>query len=179
MSDPGIATGSGDAPRRANEPGRKRVRARPGVASAIRSTRDAMSAGGVVYRLVGGHVQIVLVARPTQGLWALPKGTPESGESVEQTAIREVTEETGLDVTIQAEIGSIRYRYTIHSEGVLVRKVVHHFLMEPVGGDIADHDHEYDVVDWVDIHEATERMSYANERKIVQRAGELIMERRS
>lgn len=138
-----------------------------------------MSAGGVVYRLVGGHVEVVLVARPAQGLWALPKGTPESGESVEQTAIREVAEETGLDATIEVKIGSIRYRYAIHGEGILVRKVVHHFLMKPVGGDIARHDHEYDVVDWVDIHEAAERMSYANERRIVQRATELILERRS
>jgi 8-oxo-dGTP pyrophosphatase MutT (NUDIX family) len=136
-----------------------------------------MSAGGVVFRVRDGHVEVVLVARPAQNLWALPKGTPEAGESVEQTALREVAEETGLEVSILGEVGSIRYRYVIPDEGILVRKVVHHFLMEPVGGDVGLHDHEYDLVDWVDIHEATGRMSYANERRIVEQAGELIRER--
>jgi len=133
-----------------------------------------MSAGGVVYREREGHVEIVLVARPRHSLWALPKGTPEPGESVEQTALREVSEETGLEVAITQEIGAIHYRYVIPTENVLVTKVVHHFLMEPVGGDVALHDHEYDVVDWVDIHEAIGRMSYANERRIVEKAGALI-----
>ncbi len=140
--------------------------------------RHAMSAGGVVYRKRDGHTEVVLVARPAHGLWALPKGTPEAGESVQQTALREVTEETGLLVEIETEIGAIRYRYGIHSENILVQKVVHHFLMRPIGGDIADHDHEYDVVDWVDIHEAAGRLSYANERNIVEKAAELLVRRR-
>ena len=55
------------------------------------------------------------------------------------------------------------------AERVLVQKVVHHFLFEPVGGDVTLHDHEYDVVEWVDIHEAPARMSYANERAVVER----------
>jgi len=136
--------------------------------------RRAMSAGGVVYREQDGHIEIILVARPAHNLWALPKGTPEAGESVEATALREVREETGLEVEIVGEIGTIHYRYTIASEGVLVQKVVHHFLMEPVGGDMALHDHEYDVVAWVDIHEAPGRMSYANERSMVEQASALI-----
>jgi 8-oxo-dGTP pyrophosphatase MutT (NUDIX family) len=138
-----------------------------------------MSAGGVVYREQDGHIEVVLVARPAHGLWALPKGTPEPGESVEVTALREVREETGLEVAIVAEVGSIHYRYAIASEGVVVQKVVHHFLMEPVGGDIALHDHEYDVVVWVDIHEAPARMSYANERSIVERASAVIADLRA
>ncbi len=171
--------GEPDRPMNASQPSSPRLRPRGGPSVPIHSTRDAMSAGGVVYRIRDGQVQVVLVARPAHGLWALPKGTPEAGESVEQTAIREVTEETGLDVSIEREIGSVHYRYAVPGEGILIRKVVHHFLMEPLGGDIARHDHEYDVVDWVDIHEATERMSYANERRIVQRAGELIQEHRT
>lgn len=135
-----------------------------------------MSAGGVVYRIRDGRVEIVLVARPQHGLWALPKGTPEPDESVEATALREVREETGLEVEIVAEITSIHYRYTIASEHLLVQKVVHHFLMEPTGGDVALHDHEYDVVTWVDIHEAPGRMTYANERSVVERASALITE---
>jgi 8-oxo-dGTP pyrophosphatase MutT (NUDIX family) len=138
-----------------------------------------MSAGGVVYRVREGHIEVVLVARPQQGLWALPKGTPEPGESVEQTALREVSEETGLQVAIVQDIGAIHYRYTLPFENVLVSKAVHHYLMEPTGGDVRLHDHEYDVVDWVDIHEATTRMSYANERSIVEKAGALIAANRA
>ena len=135
-----------------------------------------MSAGGVVYRERDGHIEVVLVARPAHNLWALPKGTPEPGETVETTALREVREETGLEVAIVTEITSIHYRYAIASERVLVQKVVHHFLFEPVGGDVTLHDHEYDVVEWVDIHEAPGRMSYGNERAVVERAAALIAE---
>jgi 8-oxo-dGTP pyrophosphatase MutT (NUDIX family) len=127
-----------------------------------------------VYREREGHIEIVLVARPQQGLWALPKGTPEPGESVEETAIREVTEETGLQVAIVRDIGAIHYRYSVPVENLLVSKAVHHYLMQAVGGDVRLHDHEYDVVDWVDIHEAIARMSYANERSIVEKASALI-----
>jgi 8-oxo-dGTP pyrophosphatase MutT (NUDIX family) len=133
-----------------------------------------MSAGGVVYRRSGDLIEIVLVARPRQQLWALPKGTPEAGETVEQTAIREVNEETGLEVRIQREIGSISYWYAATDDRGPVRKTVHHYLMEPTGGDLELHDHEYDVVGWLDIHEALARMSYQNERHIVEQAGALI-----
>lgn len=136
--------------------------------------RAAVSAGGVVYRRRGARVEVVLVARPAQRLWALPKGTPEAAETFEQTALREVREETGLEVAITQRIGSICYWYALAQEGVRIRKVVHHYLMEPLGGDLALHDREYDLVTWVDIREATTRMSYANERSIVERAAQLI-----
>lgn len=137
--------------------------------------RTAMSAGGVVYRAREGIIEVVLVARPADGLWALPKGTPEVGESVEQTALREVREETGLAVVIAGTLGSIRYRYTLRG-GMQVQKTVHHYLMREVGGDLSLHDHEYEVAAWVDIHEATGRVSYGNERAILERANTLIQE---
>lgn len=152
-----------------------------------RPSRSAMSAGGVVYRRRGGHVEVVLVGRSRARLWALPKGTPEPGETIEETALREVREETGLEVSVDrelgngaaGEIGSIRYMYSerddARSEGTtLVRKIVHHFLMRPTGGDLDGHDHEYDLVQWCDVHEALRRMSYANERHILERALALI-----
>jgi 8-oxo-dGTP pyrophosphatase MutT (NUDIX family) len=127
-----------------------------------------------VYRRNGDGIEIVLVARPNHQLWALPKGTPKPGETLEETAIREVSEETGLEVRIVREIGSIRYWYAIASERVRVHKVVHHYLLEPTGGDVSLHDHEYDVVDWFDIREALARMSYQNECAIVEQAEALI-----
>ena len=140
------------------------------------SARRVWSAGGVVWRRAGGRVEIVLVARPAEGLWALPKGKPLGGESVEQTALREVAEETGLEVAIDeaaadgGRLGAIRYVYGGGAEPERVHKEVHHFLMRAAGGDVSRHDAEHDLVAWYDIHEAAERMTYANERAIVERA---------
>jgi 8-oxo-dGTP pyrophosphatase MutT (NUDIX family) len=141
-----------------------------------------MSAGGVVYRRRGGRIEVVLVTRRAERLWALPKGTPEPGEGVEETALREVSEETGLQVSLatmgsnstDAQIGSIRYTYRDPVHGAAVDKVVHHYLMEPCGGDLADHDDEYDVAAWYDVHEAERHLTYPNERDILRRALELI-----
>ncbi|MFN8639038.1 MAG: NUDIX domain-containing protein [Dehalococcoidia bacterium] len=71
--------------------------------------REAVSAGGVVYRIRDGRGEIVLVARPGTNLFALPKGTPEGGESLEETAVREVCEETGLEVEIVEPLVQIAY----------------------------------------------------------------------
>jgi 8-oxo-dGTP diphosphatase len=140
-----------------------------------RGAREAVSAGGVVYRVrEDGVAELVLVARPSSNLWALPKGTPEPGESIEQTAIREVSEETGLQVKIVAPVCSIAYSFKLAGEGVRIDKVVHHFLMQAHDGDVTLHDHEYDVVDWFEPGEALRRMTYANERSVVERAVELI-----
>ena len=143
--------------------------------------REIWAAGGVVYRRVEGRIEVVLVARTDEGLWALPKGKPHAGESVEETALREVAEETGLEVTIDAtngddgRIGSITYRYGGEQGGIpRVHKEVHHFLMRALGGDVAHHDAEHDLVDWYDIHEAAKRMTYSNERGIVERVGLML-----
>lgn len=100
--------------------------------------------------------------------WSLPKGTPDPGETTEETALREVTEETGLDVRIVAPVGDIRYRFV--RDGRRIDKTVHYYLMEAVGGDLADHDHEFEEVRWVPIAEADRLMSFATERDIVSRA---------
>src|SRR5690242_16443309 len=81
---------------------------------------------------VGGHllppitVEIALVGRSRAGIWALPKGTPKPGETIEQVAMREVQEETGLQVRIIAYIGSISYSFV--RDTVRYHKQVRHFL---------------------------------------------------
>ena len=97
--------------------------------------------------------------------WSLPKGTPNAGETLEETALREVTEETGLLVRILAPVGPIDYVFV--QRGVRIHKTVHYFLMEAIGGDLVDHDHEFDEVRWVGVAEAETLMSFPTERKIV------------
>ena len=131
----------------------------------------AMSAGGLVIRTSGREAEIVLGRRSRQreGMhWTLPKGTPDTGETVEQTAMREVEEETGLAVRIVEPVGSIRYSFV--QGGTRIDKTVHHFLMVPTGGNLSDHDREFDEVRWVPVTEAVHLLSYETEREIVERA---------
>ena len=100
--------------------------------------------------------------------WSLPKGTPNAGETLEETALREVTEETGMVVRILAPVGPIEYTFV--QRGVRIHKTVHYFLMEAVGGDLADHDHEFDEVRWVELGEAEALMSFPTEKRIVRSA---------
>lgn len=149
----------------------------PGRTGTPPAGRSAVSAGGVVYRRRGGRIEVVLVARTADGLWALPKGTCESGETLEQTAVREVEEETGLRVRIVDVVGSTRYSFSVRGERVRVDKVVHHYLMEAHGGDFSLHDEEHDVVDWVDVREARRLLTHEAQRDIVDRASVLIANR--
>lgn len=138
--------------------------------------KDAVSAGGVVWRSKGDDlIEIVLCGRRSESLWGLPKGTPDPGETIEQTALREVEEETGLQVRIGERVGTIEYWFT--AGGVRVHKRVHHWLMEPVGGDVSAHDHEFDDVEWLEIGEAKARATYENERRMIEEADRLLRKR--
>ena len=141
---------------------------------ALRSAR-ATSAGGVVHRTDEGRLEIVLVRRRQPPLWALPKGTPDSGETLAETAIRETGEETGLRVEIEEPIRSITY-FFVHGR-TRFHKTVHFFLMRPVGGRLEDHDHEFDEVRWVQVDEALRIMTHATERQVVERAAEILAAR--
>jgi len=128
------------------------------------------SAGGVVYRRVGGQLEVLLCGRKQPLLWALPKGTPNPGEDIRDTALREVNEETGVNVEIEGELGTIRYYFMRTQDNTRCDKTVHHYLMHPLGGDIALHDHEFDEVRWFPIQDAVQIMSYPNEANIVRKA---------
>ena len=100
--------------------------------------------------------------------WTLPKGTPDSGETVEETALREVGEETGLEVRIVEPLRSIEYDFV--QDGTRIHKTVHYFLMEPTGGDLSRHDQEFERVRWVPFDEAGSLLTFATERELVAEA---------
>ena len=138
-------------------------------------TGSATSAGGIVVRFDDGVPSLVIGARRRDRdvfTWTLPKGTPNAGETREQTALREVAEETGLDVRITDLLDSIEYWFV--QRGTRIHKTVHYFLMEPIGGDLANHDHEFDDVRWVRFDEAPTFLTFDTERALVARAGEVV-----
>ena len=133
----------------------------------------ATSAGGIVVRLEGGRPSLVAGLRRREGdrhggTWTLPKGTPNPGETVEETAIREVQEETGLVVRIVAPLPSIEYTFV--QGGTRIHKTVHYFLMRPVGGDLARHDREFERVRWVHFEDARSLLTFDTERSLVETA---------
>ena len=112
------------------------------------------------------------VDRRGRMLWSLPKGHIELGETAEETAIREVAEETGIQGSVLAALGRIDYWFV--TDGRRVHKTVHHYLMRFSGGELSDEDVEVAEVAWVPIPELPSRLAYADERKLAEVADELI-----
>ncbi len=125
-----------------------------------------VSAGGVVYRPAKGGIEVLICGRRQPPEWGLPKGTPDPGESLEETARREVEEETGVKPKIEAEVGATHYRFI--RGGVRYDKTVHFYLMAPVGGSPELHDEEFDTVQWFPWEEACRKLSHGNEVEIVR-----------
>ncbi len=138
-------------------------------------TKREISAGGVVYRREEDEIEIVLASRRTrrgQLAWGLAKGGIEGQESMEDAAIREVREETGLLAEIEASLGETRYFYVW--ENVRIRKTVHFFLMRHTGGDIDDRDDEMEEIRWFPLERALKRAAYRGERDVLVRAAEML-----
>ncbi|WP_280468688.1 NUDIX hydrolase [Nocardia cyriacigeorgica] len=143
----------------------------------MRTVKETSAGGLVVDGLDGPREQrsAALIGRTDRRgrlLWSLPKGHIEEGETSEQTAIREVAEETGIEGVVVAELGSIDYWFV--TDGRRVHKTVHHFLLRSVGGELSDADIEVTQVAWVPLSELDSRLAYADERRLAEVANRLI-----
>jgi 8-oxo-dGTP pyrophosphatase MutT (NUDIX family) len=107
-------------------------------------------------------------------LWSLPKGHIEPGETAEEAAVREVEEETGIIGRVVAPLGTIDFWFV--AEDRRVHKTVHHFLLRALGGELSDSDVEVSEVAWVPLDELESRLAYADERRLIRRATELMEE---
>jgi 8-oxo-dGTP pyrophosphatase MutT (NUDIX family) len=137
--------------------------------------RKEVSAGGVVYRRDGDAIEVVLASRRTRRgelAWGLAKGGVEEGESMEDAAVREVREETGLTAEIEASLGDTKYFYVW--EDTRIRKTVHFYLMRHTGGDTQDRDDEMEDVRWFPLERALKRAAYRGERDVLARAADLL-----
>lgn len=110
----------------------------------------------------------MLVHRPKYDDWSFPKGKLEPGETVEETALREVTEETGLKCRIIGRLATSRYNYRTRRAEPPRPKVVHYFLMERVSGRIRVPGDEIDQAAWFDLDEAARVLTYSNDRKLLK-----------
>lgn len=126
------------------------------------------SAGGLIFNDNG---EVAIIARHSRSghlEWCLPKGHIEKGETPEQTAVREVHEETGIKGKVTGSIATIDYWFT--GDNQRVHKLVHHFVLRQVSGHLTvtgDPDHEAEDAAWVPFHELPTVLSYPNERRIV------------
>ncbi len=133
------------------------------------------SAGGAVLRRVDGTVEAALIGRRDRHgtlRWLLPKGHVEAGESVSQTAVREIAEETGITGHVVDAMGIVDYWFTAVDRRI--HKTVHHFLLEADAGELCADDVEVDEVAWVPVADVVERLSYDDERRLAARIPELL-----
>ena len=129
------------------------------------STETETSYGGVTIR---GDEVLVIVPVGRRRITALPKGGPKAGETAEQTAGREVREETGVDVDVREPLGDVSYVY--RRGGRRIHKTVHFYLCDFVSGSTDDHDHEVEEARWIPLEEARRALTYPGERDLIERA---------
>ena len=132
------------------------------------------SAGGVLVRRLRGR-WVFAAIRPggkEPGLWALPKGQIGSDERPEETALREVAEETGAEGNLIGKLGDVRYVYTWRSERIF--KVVSFYLLRYSGGRLGDLPtataHEVAEVRWLPLEDGPRVLAYGGEREMAERA---------
>ncbi len=136
---------------------------------------EETSAGGLILDRRAPGAQGALIGRLDRRgrlLWSLPKGHLEIGETPEDTAIREVQEETGLLGRVIAPLGEIDFWFV--ADGKRIHKTVHHYLLLAEGGELSDADVEVTEVAWVPLGEIESRLAYEDERRLVRHVPALL-----
>lgn len=153
------------------------MNARMAAKRAAVKTETQTSAGGAAFRRIGDQLQVALISVGQPPRWQLPKGLVDKGETPEQAAVREVSEESGLIARMDQLIDTVEYWYQAKqgTERIRYHKFVHFFLMWYESGDVADHDHEVNEARWFPVLEAISVLAFRSERGIVERAMELVI----
>jgi 8-oxo-dGTP diphosphatase len=120
------------------------------------------AAGGVPWRRRNGHVEVLLIHRPKYDDWSFPKGKNLAGERDEDCAVREVAEETSLQVHLGRDLGTVSY------EAKGKPKRVHYWAVSPTNSEDARPANEIDEVTWLDSDEAATRLTYDRDRDVLR-----------
>ena len=129
-------------------------------------------------RSIGDRPHVAAIRpRGKPGIWALPKGKIDPGESAVEAAVREVREETGVEGSLVEKLGDVRYMYIATWEGARgekISKVVSFFLLTAGAGRIGEIDEamrvEVDEARWLPLDEAQRLLTHKGERAMVAKA---------
>ena len=133
------------------------------------------SAGGVVFKKENNETFILVSQHSQHHGWVFPKGLigdHVENENKEETALREVKEETGVMGKILKSLSPIEYFYVF--EGQKIKKTVYYFLMECVFENIEEHDSEMENVEWLKKDEVENRLTYESDKRVWQEAIKLL-----
>lgn len=134
-----------------------------------------ISAGGVVYRKNGNQTELLLIEDRYMKA-SLPKGKQESGETIEETALREIEEETGIIGKVVFPLETIYYNY-YHPELGAIEKEVHYFLVEALSGTLTPQMEEINQVSWLSWDELWKKQKtagYDNNISVLKKASDLL-----
>ncbi len=134
----------------------------------LTTSTPVLAAGAVCWRLVGGELQVLVVHRTQHRDVSLPKGKIEAGETLPETAVREIAEETGLRVTLGAQLGTVGYRLPNGRE-----KLVYYWSAEATDEAVASArfrpNDEIAACKWLPTEKARKRMTYEHDVAILDR----------
>ncbi|HEY0537142.1 MAG TPA: NUDIX domain-containing protein [Actinoallomurus sp.] len=135
---------------------------------------EETSAGGLVVDIAGSARAALIARYGREGRlrWSLPKGHIEGEETIEEAAVREVEEETGIRGRIVAPIGAIDYWFS--ADHRRIHKTVHHHLLLAIGGVLSDADPEVAEVAWFPLDQVAGRLAHADERRLVTAVPRLL-----
>lgn len=129
---------------------------------------NMLAAGGIIIDESTDSPRVLLVHRPRYDDWSFPKGKLDPGETVEEAALREVKEETGLKCRIIRKLAVAHYHYRTRHKGRLKPKAVHYFLMERLSRRIKVPGDEVNLAEWFELDQASQKLTYAQDKELLE-----------
>ncbi|WP_232527758.1 NUDIX hydrolase [Microbacterium suaedae] len=138
-----------------------------------RSKPVVLAAGGVMWRYVEGELQVLLVHREKFRDWSFPKGKVDPGETLPETAVRELEEETGIRGILGPSLGDVQYHLPSGREK-LVRYWAVEATPEAVSASTFRPNKEIAALEWLTIDAARQELSYPVDHDVLRAFEQLV-----